>query len=308
MSPMRRVVFLAPPGWERGPRPRRSRRSSASRISRRATSCAPPSQPGRRSGSRPRGTSDAGRLVPDDLVLRILNERLAGSDARAGFLLDGFPRNLGQAEKLEKIHADRRGPRFRAPGEPPARAALGEDVPARPVSSVYNVATQPPKVPGRCDRDGTELLQRPDDSTEAIAPARGCTPNRPPPSSATTVRPGSAFGRRAPGPPTRSPAAFGAPFAEPASLPGSVGDSDDLARHPPPTVPTEANPFPCTRGRTPRRRDPGERRDRAQFDHARVGDHRGGFPPRGPVRARRARAPPASRRRRPPPRSTDSSA
>jgi adenylate kinase len=110
---------------------------------------------------------DAGRLVPDDLVLKILNERLAQPDARVGFILDGFPRNLAQAQKLDKIT--------------PLDAVLSFDLPANLLverlsgrrlcpacQSAYNLVTQPPKVPGRCDRDGTELIQRPDDRPAAI--------------------------------------------------------------------------------------------------------------------------------------------
>ncbi len=168
MSPMRRVVFLGPPGVGKGTQAATLAKElgvphlSTGDLLRAAVAARTPL------GLEAQGHMDAGRLVPDDLVLRILNERLAGSDARAGFLLDGFPRNLGQAEKLEKIT--------------PIDAVLAFELPASLLlerlsgrrfcptcQSVYNVATQPPKVPGRCDRDGTELLQRPDDRPEAIA-------------------------------------------------------------------------------------------------------------------------------------------
>jgi adenylate kinase len=111
---------------------------------------------------------NAGRLVPDDLVLAILNERLRHADAREGFLLDGFPRNLAQARMIEKnVHVD-----TVLSFELPERLLI-ERLSGRrtcPVcQTAYNIVTQSPKVPGRCDRDGAELVQRPDDRPEAIS-------------------------------------------------------------------------------------------------------------------------------------------
>jgi adenylate kinase len=110
---------------------------------------------------------DAGRLVPDDLVLRLLNERIARPDATSGFVLDGYPRNLAQAEALARIT--------------PLDVVIAFDVPfpvlvdrlsGRRVcptcQTVYNIETQPPRVPGVCDRDGTALVQRPDDLPAAV--------------------------------------------------------------------------------------------------------------------------------------------
>jgi adenylate kinase len=111
---------------------------------------------------------DAGRLVPDDLVLQLLNERLAQPDAHDGFLLDGFPRNLAQAKKLEGITPMDAMLSFELPD-----AVLIERLSGRRVcpkcQSVYNLTTQPPRAAGRCDRDGVELAQRPDDLPQAVA-------------------------------------------------------------------------------------------------------------------------------------------
>ena len=109
----------------------------------------------------------AGRLVPDNLVLEILGERLHHRDALRGFILDGFPRNLAQAEALGRLTALDVVVSFELdPGTLVARLEGRRLCPT--CGSVYNVATHPPRVPGRCDRDGSELTQRPDDRPDAV--------------------------------------------------------------------------------------------------------------------------------------------
>ena len=108
-----------------------------------------------------------GLLVSDDLVLRVLQERIAEPDAKRGFILDGYPRNVPQAETLTQITSLDRVVYFEIP-----EAVLVERISQRrscpQCGSVYNLLSQPPKVPSRCDRDGTELVQRPDDTEEAV--------------------------------------------------------------------------------------------------------------------------------------------
>jgi adenylate kinase len=109
----------------------------------------------------------AGRLVPDTLVLEILGERLADSDAKHGFLLDGFPRNLAQAEALDRTTTLDVVVSFEIPADlllP--RLAGRRSCPT--CHQVYNLTTRPPKVPDRCDNDGTLLVHRPDDRPEAV--------------------------------------------------------------------------------------------------------------------------------------------
>lgn len=113
-----------------------------------------------------------GQLVPDDTIVDIFLERLAADDAGAGAILDGFPRTRGQAEALDRALATR--------GEHVDLALFidvpEEDLVARMASRricaanghVYNVASNPPAVPGVCDLDGSELVQRVDDREETV--------------------------------------------------------------------------------------------------------------------------------------------
>jgi adenylate kinase len=108
-----------------------------------------------------------GLLVPDDLVLRILKERLAEPDAQNGFLLDGYPRNLAQAEELAKITPIDVVLAFEIP-----EADLVERLTQRwtcpKCGTAYNLRTRPPQRPGICDHDGTPLVQRSDDTGSAV--------------------------------------------------------------------------------------------------------------------------------------------
>jgi adenylate kinase len=110
---------------------------------------------------------DAGRLVPDELVLRILSERIARPDAAGGFVLDGYPRNLAQAEALQRITALDAVVGFDLPFPELIERLTGRRVCPR-CHTVYNVETRPPQRPGVCDLDGTALVQRPDDLPEAV--------------------------------------------------------------------------------------------------------------------------------------------
>lgn len=109
-----------------------------------------------------------GELIPDELMIRILNKRISEPDCEKGFILDGFPRNLKQAEELEKeINVDKY-----------VEIAIGDEEAVKRVSGrwnckdcniAYNVVTAPkPKVEGKCDKCGNELFQRADDKEGAI--------------------------------------------------------------------------------------------------------------------------------------------
>ena len=165
---MNRIVFLGPPGAGKGTQASRLAQAlgiphlSTGDLLRAAVAARTPL------GLEADGHMRAGRLVPDELVLRILGERLAAPDARAGFLLDGFPRNLAQAEALARRTPIDDVVSFDLPSNVLVERLSGRWICPK-CQSTYNVASQPPKVAGRCDRDGVELLQRPDDRPEAVA-------------------------------------------------------------------------------------------------------------------------------------------
>jgi adenylate kinase len=112
----------------------------------------------------------AGDLVSDELIMRIMEERLRQDDCKAGFLLDGFPRTIPQAEALKGLLA-RLGIEL--------DAAVNLDVPREVLldrlttrrtcvdcGAIYNVKSAPPKIEGVCDKCGGKVVQR-DDETEA---------------------------------------------------------------------------------------------------------------------------------------------
>jgi len=114
----------------------------------------------------------AGQLVPDDLVVGIVRERLKQADCATGFLLDGFPRTVPQAEALEKALSDL-GRRVSAvvelevPADLIRARVLGRrSCPA--CGAVYHLTESPPSEEGICDRDGTALITRDDDKPEKV--------------------------------------------------------------------------------------------------------------------------------------------
>jgi adenylate kinase len=115
---------------------------------------------------------DEGKLVPDDLICRVIMDRLDSGEADDGFLLDGFPRTTGQAEVLEEA-LERRGRSLTAallvdaPDEEVIRRLSGRRVCSKN-GHVYHVELDPPKNPDVCDQDGSRLIQRDDDKPETI--------------------------------------------------------------------------------------------------------------------------------------------
>jgi adenylate kinase len=115
---------------------------------------------------------DAGELVPDDLINKVIAERLDSGEADDGFLLDGFPRTIGQAEMLEKT-LEGRGRELSgvllidAPDDEVVRRLSGRRTCAKN-SHVYHVEFDPPKNEDVCDQDGSRLIQRDDDKPETV--------------------------------------------------------------------------------------------------------------------------------------------
>lgn len=112
----------------------------------------------------------AGKLVPDDLTIRMVLDRLQRPDAAGGAILDGFPRTLKQAQALEAALAEHGAVVDCAPYVVVSHAELlrrlGGRWICRQSGHSYHGTSHPPRVAGVCDRDGSELYQRQDDSLE----------------------------------------------------------------------------------------------------------------------------------------------
>jgi len=114
----------------------------------------------------------SGGLVPDEIVLGMVGDRISQSDCRNGFVLDGFPRTRPHAEALaETLRCGSWGKPlvvyFAVDSHQLLRRLTGRRT-CKVGGEIYNIYDAPPKVPGRCDNDGGELLQRPDDREEVI--------------------------------------------------------------------------------------------------------------------------------------------
>lgn len=119
-----------------------------------------------------RSYMDRGELIPDELTNRLLEERLAEPDAAGGFVLDGYPRDVDQAKRLDEVLAAKHTAvdkvfRFKVTG-PEIIARLSGRWVCPVDGTAYHVVANPPKVPGICDIDGTPLVQRPDDTEETV--------------------------------------------------------------------------------------------------------------------------------------------
>jgi adenylate kinase len=124
-------------------------------------------------GTKAKRYMDAGDLVPDEVIVEMITQRIGGGDARDGFLLDGFPRNEDQADALERA-LERLERRLTAallvdvPDEEVVRRLAGRRVCVKNSNHIYHVEFDPPKHDGVCDQDGSRLIQRADDSEETI--------------------------------------------------------------------------------------------------------------------------------------------
>jgi adenylate kinase len=127
---------------------------------------------GTRLGREAQRYMEQGLLVPDDVVIGIVEERLADPDCQNGFLLDGFPRTLAQARALDALLARRRQPLsgvmlIGVPRDEAVRRLAGRRV-CGTCGAMTHLAFDPPARPGRCDRCGGQLTQREDDREETI--------------------------------------------------------------------------------------------------------------------------------------------
>ena len=124
-------------------------------------------------GKQAKGFMDAGQLVPDEVVIGIVREKLTGQECSRGYILDGFPRTVAQAEALDRMLHDKGSAgiehviSFEVPNAELIRRLSGRrSCPA--CQTVYHVEHDPPKRAGFCDRCGGALVQRVDDKPETV--------------------------------------------------------------------------------------------------------------------------------------------
>jgi adenylate kinase len=168
----RNLVLLGPPGAGKGTQAERLVTDfelpyySTGNILREAV------EQGTELGKKAKEYMDAGDLVPDDLICAVIEERLDSGEADDGFLLDGFPRTIGQAQMLEEA-LEKRGRGLTAvllidaPDEEVVRRLSGRRTCVKN-GHVYHVEFDPPKNEGVCDQDGSRLVQRDDDKPETV--------------------------------------------------------------------------------------------------------------------------------------------
>ena len=166
-----RVIFIGPPGSGKGTQAKRLASSlaiphiSTGDILREAIA------DGTELGRKAAPVIADGKLVSDELMVGIIKERLAKPDARKGFILDGYPRTLVQAEELDTLVGNGTG------GLRVLQLLVPDDVIVKRIAlrrscpqcgAIYHLETAPPRNDLVCDRDGAGLIVRPDDNEEAV--------------------------------------------------------------------------------------------------------------------------------------------
>lgn len=118
-------------------------------------------------GKKVKSILDSGDLVPDELTVALVEDRLKQDDVSGGFILDGFPRTIPQAEALEGFATIEAVVLFTLPDEEIVKRLSGRRV-HKPSGRTYHILFSPPKVPGKDDVTGEELIQRGDDTEDSI--------------------------------------------------------------------------------------------------------------------------------------------
>lgn len=166
------LVFLGPPGSGKGTQALRLSAKldlthlSTGDVLREAVKA------GSELGKQAEGHMKRGALVPDDLMVALISSKIAGGDLNGGFILDGFPRTMPQAESLKKMFSDNNVGLDKA-----ILLDVSDDEIVRRLSgrwfcpkcnAGYNYPAQMPKTEGKCDADGESLARRPDDEEAVV--------------------------------------------------------------------------------------------------------------------------------------------
>jgi len=167
-----RLIFLGPPGAGKGTQARELAREwgvpqiATGDMLREAVAADTPL------GRQARGYMDRGALVPDDVIVGLIAERLAQPDAKRGFVLDGFPRTIPQAEALSRLLEELGQQLDRAiffeVSEPELLRRLTGRRSCPTCQATYHVVGAPPRREGVCDRCGSALTQREDDREATV--------------------------------------------------------------------------------------------------------------------------------------------
>jgi len=167
-----RVIFLGPPGAGKGTQAKalaqewRVPQVSTGEMLRDAVKAGTPL------GRQAQQIMESGALVPDEVMVGLIADRLRQADAANGFILDGFPRTIAQAEALNKLLKDLGQALdavvyFDVPESELIRRLTGRRL-CRQCQTAYHLVSAPPRQPGVCDRCGGELYQRDDDSETTV--------------------------------------------------------------------------------------------------------------------------------------------
>ncbi|MBX6422019.1 adenylate kinase [Thermosulfurimonas sp. F29] len=166
------IVFLGPPGAGKGTQAKRiTERYGIPQIST-GDMFREHLSKGTELGKKAKEYMDKGQLVPDEIVLGMVEERLKQPDCEKGFILDGFPRTVPQAEALDEMLA-KWGKKIdyaiaiEVPDEELVKRLTGRRT-CKNCGMMYHVIFKPPKVEGKCDACGGELYQRADDNEETV--------------------------------------------------------------------------------------------------------------------------------------------
>ena len=169
---MSRVIFLGAPGAGKGTQARRLAAEAGVPQVATGDMLREAVAEGTRLGLEAKRYMDSGALVPDEVVIGLVDERLAKPDAAGGYVLDGFPRTVAQAEALDGLLERRRQQLDRVIFFDVSRPELIRRLTGRRIcrqcGAAFHLVSAPPKAAGRCDQCGGELYQREDDAEATV--------------------------------------------------------------------------------------------------------------------------------------------